>query len=86
MKRADGYSEKGHGEMKRREGGLYGEEKERKRRGGDPLKRGSENEIVKVASGRRGSWSTRRRVKEGTRKGRVDGSEMECGALVSESF
>lgn len=84
MKRADGYSEKGHGEMKREKEDCTGKRKRERGEGG--LKRGSENEIVKVASGRRGSWSTRRRVKEGTRKGRVDGSEMECGALVSESF
>lgn len=41
-----------------REGELY----ERERVGG--LKRGSENEIVMVASGRRGSRSTRRRGKK----------------------
>lgn len=50
VKRTDGYSEKGHGGMKQ------GKEDctERKKRGrGRGLKRGSENEIVKAATGAR---------------------------------
>lgn len=51
---------------------MYGERERKKREGG--LKRGSENEIVKVASGRRGSRTTsERRNEEGPGRRERDG-------------